>query len=313
MKKAVSIYTMIIAALFCATFLLSFFGSVYWVFDLLSHFYMHYLWGGMILLIFFLVLKKWIEAGVIASILIVLCAIVFHANGVFAENQKVQNQDVVEVYFSNIEYGNTDIDRITASIQERDAEVLFFVEMTKKQYDALILQLPEYRHHSYTQGRGAFDVAVFSRIAPLDTTVHYFSESDEPSVEVVIEKNGKILSLIATHPAPPLSDLTWQRRNTQLQGAAAYMNTREHPAVLFGDFNNTPFSSTFQKILTEQNLTDSRNGYGNSASWPTFFPSFFRIPIDHALLTDGITIAERAFAADTGSDHKAFFVQIVIE
>ena len=66
--------------------------------------------------------------------------------------------------------------------------------------------------------------------------------------------------------------------------------------------NTSPWSSHFTRLLKASGLKNSMKGFGHQPSWPSNM-WFMRIPLDHMLYSDGITIHNRMIGRPVGSDH----------
>ncbi len=74
-------------------------------------------------------------------------------------------------------------------------------------------------------------------------------------------------------------------------------------AIVAGDFNATPWSAPFRRLVAEGDLRNSQRGYGLELTFPTNLPVWLRIPIDHVLYTDGLEVVGRSVGDAAGSDH----------
>ena len=79
-----------------------------------------------------------------------------------------------------------------------------------------------------------------------------------------------------------------------------------HPArrIVMGDFNATPWSPSFQRLLHRGHLFNSLDGFGLQVSWPES-NVLLRIPIDHALLGPALAATERGTGPAFGSQHRS--------
>lgn len=93
--------------------------------------------------------------------------------------------------------------------------------------------------------------------------------------------------------------------------AAAARWSRGHLArrIVEGDFNATPWSPSFRKLLHDGRLTSSLDGYGVQVSWPESNP-LLRIPIDHALLGPALAATDRGTGPSFGSQHRSLHVTV---
>ena len=90
------------------------------------------------------------------------------------------------------------------------------------------------------------------------------------------------------------------------------MKQQKHPVLLLGDLNTTPWSFHFQHLLKESGLKNSMKGFGHQPSWPSNIP-FLRIPLDHVLHSEEITIHNRMIGRNIGSDHLPVIVDFSIK
>jgi endonuclease/exonuclease/phosphatase (EEP) superfamily protein YafD len=78
-----------------------------------------------------------------------------------------------------------------------------------------------------------------------------------------------------------------------------------------GDFNATPWSPPYRRLLARSGLCDSRAGFGIQATFPAA-SSIVRIPIDHLLASCSVGTADRHIERDVGSDHLPVVIDLVI-
>jgi len=78
-----------------------------------------------------------------------------------------------------------------------------------------------------------------------------------------------------------------------------------------GDFNATPWSRPFRRVLTRSGMCDSRTGFGMEASFPAA-AALVRIPIDHVLASCSIGVRDRHIERDVGSAHLPVVIDLVV-
>jgi endonuclease/exonuclease/phosphatase (EEP) superfamily protein YafD len=118
---------------------------------------------------------------------------------------------------------------------------------------------------------------------------------------------GHDLTLIATQTRAPLTPGRTVDRREHLQQLAHFVAGRPEAILLLGDLNATAWSPIVRDFLRTSGLHDGRFGFGLQASWPTFLPAL-AIPIDHALISSGVTIRNFAKGPDIGSDHYPILI-----
>ncbi|MEM9692757.1 MAG: endonuclease/exonuclease/phosphatase family protein [Myxococcota bacterium] len=137
-------------------------------------------------------------------------------------------------------------------------------------------------------------------------------ESGTPGIrfaEVRLERGGRSWSLLGVHPLPPLGAEMSRRRNRSLKRIADWVSQQRGPYVVIGDLNLTPFSPHFDDLLAA-GLRNSQRGFGYAGTWPADLPSLLRIPIDHALVGDGVVVVDRRVGPSLGSDHLALAIEV---
>ena len=115
---------------------------------------------------------------------------------------------------------------------------------------------------------------------------------------------------MGTHPLPPIGRNA-AIRNEQLSAVADWVAGMHGPVVVAGDLNTTPWSPYFREFLKRSGMRDSRRGFGVQATWPDNLGSA-GIPIDHALVSDGVYVQDRRVGLPFGSDHRPIIVDLII-
>src|SRR4029079_14149201 len=79
--------------------------------------------------------------------------------------------------------------------------------------------------------------------------------------------------------------------------------------IVEGDFNATPWSPSFHRLLDDGHLTSSLDGFGLQVSWPES-NVLLRIPIDHALLGPALAATDRGTGPSFDSQHRSLHVTV---
>ncbi len=117
--------------------------------------------------------------------------------------------------------------------------------------------------------------------------------------------------LIVTHPLPPLgSDLT-EARDRQLITLARRLSPNE-PCLMTGDFNLTPWSSRFAKILAAGQLRDAFLGFGIQPTLTPFPTLIGGLKVDHVLVNKAVSIHNVRIGTSRYSDHAPVLVEFEI-
>ena len=97
-----------------------------------------------------------------------------------------------------------------------------------------------------------------------------------------------------------------------MKALAQIVAERPGPLVAVGDFNSTAWSPYFSDLLNQTRLHDARLGFGLQPTWPTR-QILLRIPIDHALVSEEVTVHDFRAGPDVGSDHFPVILDLSFE
>lgn len=132
-----------------------------------------------------------------------------------------------------------------------------------------------------------------------------------------LDVEGSPFNLVAVHPDSPRSPCRWQSRQDYyavLAGVISRLPEAE-PAIVIGDWNTSPLSSHFGDLLAQA---------GFRLRFPAVVPVITRFfydyrlrwvlgsAVDHAAVSDEVTIRKVAIGGDVGSDHVPLIVDIAI-
>ena len=68
----------------------------------------------------------------------------------------------------------------------------------------------------------------------------------------------------------------------------------------------------YQRLIAATGLENARAGFGVKPTWPLFMP-FAMIPIDHCLVSDGVTVTAFDTGPAIGSDHLPVLVSLALD
>ncbi len=128
---------------------------------------------------------------------------------------------------------------------------------------------------------------------------------------VTVEVDGEVVTVLGVHALSPYGSARSEARDRELLALGEWAAGQDERVIVAGDFNATPFSWSFQRLLEVGNLENSLEGFGLQPTWPSG-NIFLRIPIDHLVHTDGIAVVDRRVADSFGSDHLPLIVDLAV-
>ena len=142
------------------------------------------------------------------------------------------------------------------------------------------------------------------------TNVRHPADQDFGASAVEIEVDGATeLSIVAFGTDSPTTSDRAARRDQALHAAAKWSRAHSGRRVVMGDFNTTPWSSSFRRLLHDGRLFDSLSGFGLQVSWPES-NVLLQIPIDHALLGPALATTDRGTGPSFGSQHRSLHLTV---
>jgi endonuclease/exonuclease/phosphatase (EEP) superfamily protein YafD len=118
------------------------------------------------------------------------------------------------------------------------------------------------------------------------------------------------VKILTTHPLAPTSEERAGLRDAQLDFAAGWAADQQGHYLVVGDFNATPWSWPFRKLVASGDLRNSQRGFGLQPTFSTMSNTILRVPIDHLLHSDGLRIRDRRLGPSLGSDHFPLIVDL---
>ena len=210
----------------------------------------------------------------------------------------------VNVYFKGERYSD-----MAAFLLGSKADVVVLVEATPEWANQLAILRTRWPHAVMEPRDGSHGILVFSRFPILGHDIIDLSDGGRVTLKVVVQAQDGPVTIIAFHPPPPTTPHRARRRNVEMEAVAELVRGIEGPRVLVGDFNCTPWSPQFRRLIRDSGLVDSRQGHGVQATWPSPLGRF-GIPIDHALVSEDLFVVDRSVGPQLGSDHRAIIVSL---
>lgn len=216
---------------------------------------------------------------------------------------------VVRVLALNVHTSSTSFDAVRELIDDVDPDIIGLLEVDERWLAALAPATAKYAGKLEKPRDDNFGVALYSREAFAGSVEELGSSL--PTAIARLSVDGTRLSVILTHPIPPVSGDALASQERQLTAVAARVHELDAPVVVMGDLNATPWSSPFRDFIAQSGLCDSRAGFGIQASFPAA-SAILRIPIDHVLTSCHVGIADRWIERDVGSDHLPVVVELAV-
>ena len=211
----------------------------------------------------------------------------------------------------NLLYSNKQHQTVVDWVREVSPDVLVVHECTEGWFPVLVEGLrATHPYHSGDVFPTWTGTRVFSRF-PLRMARELESFRDvalaDSCLAVSLDWGGRSLIVIADHPPSPTNLQRFEQRNQRLAELEQIGVMTSDPWIIAGDFNCSSGSPYF---VSRPELHDTRYGFGWQPSWPTWAPSFLRVPIDHIFVSSSWRVIDRRLGPMVGSDHLPVLVDL---
>ena len=291
------------AVLLAAVTVAAFFGRWSWWLDVLANFRPQYV-AALAFAAFFLFLGHWrktalVAVAAMAANLAVIVPLYLDGGRVGSAPPTLRVMSF-NLYDSNLQFGE-----VVALIEEVGADVVFLHEVSRPWELALDAAGLSYQITRSRSEELIFGTLVLSR--PGDRVTSYgFTIGGPRAVEVIWEG----VAILGIHPLSPTTAQRAALRNAQLGFAAEWARRQDGPHIVTGDFNATPWSYPFRRLLADTDLRNSQLGFGIQATFPADGFFAWRVPIDHLLHSPDLVVVARRLGRPAGSDHFPLIVDL---
>jgi endonuclease/exonuclease/phosphatase (EEP) superfamily protein YafD len=307
LKRGAGLAALAIIVLAGGGTLLGFAARHSWRFELACHFRVQYFWA-LALACLVLALVRWRKLAVVALALAVT-NLVLIAPLYFGPAPRADAGPPLRALSFNVHYLNRDYGATLELILTEQPDFVLLLEVTPDWAKALEFLRPDYPFEHVIAQTDSGGIAFYSRHKITDVRVDVLPEVGARTIIAGLESPHGRLTFLGTHPPSPRTDKELAGRNRQLAEVGQLARETAGAVIVMGDLNTTSWSPYFQEMLSESGLLDSRRGFGVGPSWPWFPLAMLRIPIDHCLVSPGVSVLGRWIGPDVGSDHLPLLVE----
>lgn len=267
-------------------------GRIAWLLDLAVH------WQGLYALILLpvVLLCGWRDRRFLPVGLLVLLPW-WTAGSRLPPTTETSRHASFQVISANVHLRTMSPERLIAWTRESPADVLVLIEVSPA-YARALAGWPDYPHRVVEPGDDPFGIAVLSR-HPFASQAILRDARGIASIDVDLDTPNGCVALRAMHPMPPISPEDKVTRDRFLAASVDALAARGRPALVAGDFNATPWSSGFVRVMA----AGWQRATGLAPTWPTRGQGVVGIAIDHIVASPHWRRVDSARGPDLGSDH----------
>jgi len=294
----------------CLLTMSGFLGDWFWGFDLASYFrFQHFI----LLLVFSLALiglKRRRTAATFAVFTLINGWLLLPFVPLGHSRAATSSGESVRLLAWNVNSRNREFSELRRLVEEHDPDFLLLLEVDDR-WSGFLAGFTNYPTRHIIPRDDNFGIAILSRDMAASAQTRYLGEAGLPSLQSDLSIGNQAVTILSTHPLPPVGSVQNQLRNEQLDRVSDWVNARTNPVIVVGDLNTTPWSPVFRRFAESTGLMNSAEGRGLQSTWPAFFRPML-IPIDHFLHTDGVFVVRREILPASGSDHLPQLIEFCV-
>lgn len=288
----------------------------YFVFDMLVQYSVYALIIAFFLcLIYNYLIRKQENKNILWLIPLVAIPIITYknlGNFYFGENARGE-QSNFKIISINIFSQNEEFQHLKDYLAKDKSDVIVLQELTPAWQKHVEFIRKEYPYYKEEVRSNNFGIAIYSKIPFTKVSTKNYIDEMHPSILAEIIVDAKLVSILATHPVPPLpNQARFERRNKQYELMKQEIDALPNEnIILVGDLNSTVYSPNF-KLVQSDKMKDARSGFGLNNSWNAFIP-ILRTNIDQCWVSKNIKVTNFYRGDDIKSDHFPIVAELKID
>ncbi len=291
--------------------LAAFLGRWVWWLDVLANFRAQYV-VVLALLGLVVVMSRWRKLGyaVLGAAVVNLIAVLPLFVGSPAETRL--DSPSLRVMSFNLLSTNESYSDVVDYIKTVSPDVVLLHEASRPWEVAMESAAVGYQMIRARSDRLIFGTLVLVRGEAVEAVSFGFAANSPRAVELDFVPDGwdTTVSILGIHPVAPTDEERAGYRDAQLAFAGQWASSQTGPIVIAGDFNATPWSSPFRRLMASADLVNSQAGFGLQPSFSSRSNLLLRVPIDHLVHSPHLEVTDRRLGPDLGSDHFPLLVDL---
>jgi len=291
--------------------LAAFGGRWVWWLDVLANFRAQYV-VALALLGLVITMSKWRKTGYLVLGVALVNLIVVLPLYIGAPAEARVDADTLRVMTFNLLSTNEEYSEVIDYIETIDPDLVFLHEASRPWEVAMESAGMDYQIIRPRSEDLIFGTLVLVRGEGVTAVSHGFAASAPRAVSLDYTPPGweTPLAVLGTHPLAPSDEERAALRDAQLGFAGAWATDQAGAFVIVGDFNSTPWSWPFRRLIGNAGLLNSQTGFGLQPSFPAGSNLLLRVPIDHLVHSHALEVTGRSLGPNLGSDHFPLVVDL---
>jgi endonuclease/exonuclease/phosphatase (EEP) superfamily protein YafD len=275
--------------------------SVYWLFDVFTHFHFNYGLGLVICLFGVVLLRPHPVFPVMFALALLVNASMLLP---FFWPQSLQiSGEPLRVMSLNVFADNKDYARILGYLRGAHADIVLLSEIEPALIATFQENLTDVYPYIYDESlEGTHGLAFISKYPFTATETVALDERHHRFLTAELQWQGQSVKLYGAHPHPPLSPFWTRSRDEEIRVIRNYVAQESKPHIFLGDFNASPWSQPLRQFVAETRLRHAALGFGMYPTW-RYKTMLIAAPLDHIFVSSEWQVRSYTPGHDVGSDH----------
>lgn len=214
----------------------------------------------------------------------------------------------VRIVAFNVDGANHHYDKLAPLVERLKPDILGLTELTPAWANTAAVASPSVRPRRLVPQQNVYGMGVLSVDPPSTVSVERFPPSGPITLVARFDIAGRPLTFVLVHVHTSFAGSVHERELRALAAARPQLGRR---LVVCGDFNTVPWSAQLGEFAESTGLRDAFAGSWPVYSWPAWSP-LLRVPLDHCLVSDGLSVRGRSFGPSSGSDHFPLIINLAL-
>lgn len=220
----------------------------------------------------------------------------------------------ISILVGNVYQYNKKYHKALSLVKKVNPDLIFFVETDKAWERGLSEIENDYPTQIKIPLDNTYGLLLYTRMEIVRQEINYLIDEEVPSLEIDVKlRNGKIITIYAIHPTPPVPSENEKSTERDAEILLVGKKSKENPkpSLVIGDLNDVAWSYTTELFLKNSEMADPRRGRGLFNTFHAKVP-LFRWPLDHIFLSKEFGLASLKVQNEINSDHFPISLKAVL-
>jgi endonuclease/exonuclease/phosphatase (EEP) superfamily protein YafD len=240
---------------------------------------------------------------------------VFHYQNFYSRIDVSSPDPNLSVLYANLYWKNDNYEEINRVINEKNADILLFVEFTDLHYKNMnksIIENYPYSNLIFEEFERPFaGNIIFSKLPLKENSSVVIDGYYSGFVKSIVQHDESEFNVYLVHTSAPVSKEYFHARNKQIDFLSNSIDT-DYNSIVIGDFNLSPWSKYYKKLdsYLSSFLNITRFASTNKTWEDIRSKGIIFSHIDHAWISQNFKLSDIEVSKLDGSDHSMVYFEL---